>query len=582
MRLWSFSAALLLGGLALAPVLVPGGEADSAVDLAWGIKVPLRDGVNLNATVYKPPGAGKLPAVFTLTPYIADNYHDRALYFARHGYVFVLVDARGRGSSEGTFEPFVNEGRDGHDVVLWLAKQPWCDGKVAMWGGSYAGFNQWATLREFPAPLATIVPAAAAHFGVDFPAPANIFPSYIIRWLTLTSGKTPNQKLFGETSFWNQKYTELYRQHLPFHKLDEVVGNTSTHFQTWLKHRAPDSPYWTDTAPGPREYERLNLPILTITGHYDDDQPGAMAYYHRHMRHGSAEGKAKHYLIMGPWDHAGTRTPTEEVGGVRFGKDSLLDLNGLHREWYDWVMKDGKKPAFLKDRVAYYVAGAEKWQYAAGLDAIPVKPRKVYLRSAGEASDVFRSGTLTTRQPDQEKPDRYTYDPLDVRPGELEREDVKNYVTDQRGVLNLFGNGLVYHGEPFAEPTEITGYLKFVAWVALDVPDTDFQVTVYEVKPDGSSIALTEDRMRARYRESPTRAVLVKPGEVNRYEFRSFTWFSRQLAKGSRLRLVFRSPNSIHWEKNYNSGGPVERESKKDARTAHVTLHQDAEHASYL
>src|SRR5262249_12459451 len=159
----------------------------------WAVKIPLRDGVKLNATVYKPKAMKEpSPVVFTLTPYIADTYHERGLYFARHGYVFALVDVRGRGNSEGRFEPFANEGRDGHDAVEWLARQPWCNGRVAMWGGSYAGFDQWATLKEFPPHLATIVPAAAAHPGVDFPAFKNIPTSYLIQWLTLTSGTTPN------------------------------------------------------------------------------------------------------------------------------------------------------------------------------------------------------------------------------------------------------------------------------------------------------------------------------------------------------------------------------------------------------
>ena len=174
------------------------------------------------------------------------------------------------------------------------------------------------------------------------------------------------------------------------------------------------------------------------------------------------------------------------------------------------------------------------------------------------------------------------YDPLDVRPAELEREPIKNEVTDQRLALNLFGNGLVFHSDPFPEAVEITGYLKLVAWIALDVPDTDFAVKVYEIKPDGTSIALADDLKRARYRESLRQEKLVKPGAIERYEFDSFNFFSRRLEKGSRLRLVFSSPNSIYLEKNYNSGGEVAAESRADARTAHVALYQDAEHASYL
>ncbi len=567
-------------------------KPETGVDLIWGVKIPLRDGVKLNATIFKPEQmTERLPVIFTLTPYIADSYQDRALYFAKNGYVFALVDARGRGNSEGKFEPFANEGRDGHDVVEWLARQSWSNGKVTMWGGSYAGFDQWATLKENPPHLATIVPAAAAYAGVDFPFFKNIFASYDIQWLSFTSGVTPNVKLFGESSFWNDKFRELYLAHRPFKELDQVIGNTSTHFQTWLKHPTPDE-YWQAMVPTPEQYKRMNVPILTITGHYDGDQAGAMQYYREHMQHASEAAKEKHFLIIGPWDHAGTRTPNRDVGGLKFGEASMLDLNKLHKEWYDWTMKSGTRPDFLKKRFAYYVVGAEEWKYADSLETISNAKRTLYLNSDGNANDVFRSGSLTGEKPTRSTSqagsvryfgsDRYAYDPLDVRPAELERDDVPSYLTDQRAALNLFGNGLVYHSEPFAEDTEVSGCLKFVAWISMDVPDTDFQVSVYEIKKDGASVLLTEDMMRARYRESLRQEKLVKPGEINRYEFNGFTFFSRRIAKGSRLRLLLRSPNSIGLQKNYNSGGVVAEESGKDARTAHVTLYHDAEHPSFL
>src|SRR5438094_4323099 len=154
------------------PVAKPSPSAPPAdYTLQWGVKIPMRDKVELNATLYLPKSASaafsRTPVIFTLTPYISDNYHARGAYFGSHGYAFALVDVRGRGNSGGEFEPFANEPRDGYDVVEWLAKQPFCDGKVAMWGGSYAGFDQWATAKEFPPHLATIVPAAAAHPGLD-------------------------------------------------------------------------------------------------------------------------------------------------------------------------------------------------------------------------------------------------------------------------------------------------------------------------------------------------------------------------------------------------------------------------------
>jgi predicted acyl esterase len=155
-------------------------------------------------------------------------------------------------------------------------------------------------------------------------------------------------------------------------------------------------------------------------------------------------------------------------------------------------------------------------------------------------------------------------------------------VLSQRDALNLFGNGLVYHTAPFTEDTELSGNIKLTVWLAMDVPDTDLSASVSEIQADGTSIALTSASMRARYRESLRHAKPVPAGEAVRYTLDNFTWFSRRIAKGSRLRLVFSSPNTINLEKNYNSGGDVSRESAKDARTAHITLFHNADHPSSL
>ena len=159
------------------------------IDFSWGAQIPLRDGTRLGATIYRPKGSkARTPVIFTLSPYVADTYHERAAYFARNGYCFALVDCRGRGNSTGNFEPFTNEDHNGYDVVEWLARQSWSNGKVAMWGGSYAGYDQWATLKESPPHLETIVPAASCYPGVDVPFLQNIWYSYMLQWLTLTSG----------------------------------------------------------------------------------------------------------------------------------------------------------------------------------------------------------------------------------------------------------------------------------------------------------------------------------------------------------------------------------------------------------
>jgi putative CocE/NonD family hydrolase len=237
--------------------------------------------------------------------------------------------------------------------------------------------------------------------------------------------------------------------------------------------------------------------------------------------------------------------------------------------------------------VAYYVVGpgAEEWKYADSLEEIGAQKRTLYLASEnGRAGDAYHSGALAdAKSTGAAEPDRWVYDPLDVRPGEeLEREDVEKPLLDQRTSLNLFGNGAVYHSAPFAEATEVSGQVKLSLWIALDVPDTDFQASLYEIMPDGKSIPLTSDLLRARYRDSLEKESLVPQGEIVRYDFTGFSWFSRRVSKGSRLRLVVSCPNSIQIEKNYNSGGVVADETAKDARTAHVVLYHDAEHPSTL
>ncbi len=557
------------------PVDIP-----QAIDYAWGVKIPMRDEVLLNATLYRPKNSPPNPAIFTLTPYIADMAHRRGVFFAENGYVFAAVDSRGRGNSQGLFEPFANEAQDGHDIAEWLAQQAWCDGQVAMWGGSYGGYDQWLTLREAPPHLKTIVPAAAAHAGVDFPFFKNIFSTFEMQWMTYVSGAAHNMAIMDDPGFWNRKFLEMYRQHRPYQELDEIVGNASTYFQTWIRHPRPDE-YWDRMTISTAQYDRINLPILTITGHYDDDQPGAMEYYRRHMVSQSPARQA-HYIIIGPWDHAGTRDPKLEFGGLRFSPSAVLDMNQLHKEWYDWTMKGAKKPSFLKKRVAYYVMGVEKWKFADSLNAIGAKPKKYFLGSDGSANDVFHSGTLEQRVLRQANADHFTYDPLDTRPGELEMKASPDFLSNQTSDLNLFGNGVVYHTEPFGSDFEITGWLKLYAWMSMDVPDTDFRAAVSEILPDGRMIRLSQDLLRARYRESPRAEKLVAPGEVNLYRFDGFTFFSRRISRGSRLRLTIACCNSIFLEKNYNAGGVVASESGKDARTAHITVYHDKEHPSYL
>ena len=557
-------------------------EAAAKVDWRWDVKIPLRDGTHLSAIAYLPADQReRRPCVFTLTPYIAQSYHDRGVYFASHGYPFLSVDVRGRGNSEGEFHPLIQEAKDGYDVVEWLAQQPYCNGKVTMWGGSYAGYDQWATAKERPPHLATIVPVAAPAAGVDFPARNNIFTTYIEQWLTFTAGKASQLDVFGDQPFWNAAYRRLAESGAPFRRFDSQVGHPSPIFQEWVSHPTVDD-YWASYNPTTAEYAALTLPILTITGMYDDDQPGALAHYSRYMQAASPEGRARHFLVIGPWNHAGTRTPQAQFGGLSFGPASLVDLPQLHLDWYRYTMEGGPRPEFLKKAVAYYVTGAEKWRYADSLGAVTLKMVPFYLDSTGGAAhDLYSAGSLECEVVGRGKPDHYIYDPTDPA---LERVESETNLELLRNLEVLHANPskVVYVSAPFAANTEISGFFRLSAFIAIDQPDTDFTVSVLEIARDGTPTPLSSDVLRARYRESLHEGKLVATKKPLRYEFQSFTFASRLVEAGSRLALVLAAGNSILLEKNYNSGGDVADEVKAEARPVKVTLFHDAGHPSAL
>jgi len=552
----------------------------------------MRDGVELNATLYLPKTAdgssSKTPVIFTLTPYISDSYHSRGAYFASHGYTFALVDVRGRGNSGGEFEPFVNDPRDGHDLVEWFAKQPFCDGKVAMWGGSYAGFNQWATAKELPPHLATIVPAAAAHPGLDYPFPQNVGVSYDVQWYTFTSGRTGQQHLFGDQKFWQTKFLDAYKKHVPFKSLDSFIGNPSVNFQRVVKHPAPDA-YYDAMVPTSGQFQKITIPVLTITAQYDGDELGALTYYRDHLANTAPDARAKHFLVIGPWDHAGTRTPTDEVAGVKFGPAAIIDLNDLHRQWYDWTMKKGSRPNFLKNRVAYYLLAAGnsgangEWKYADDFETLVANPKTFYLDSKdGDANGVFRSGSLSDKLPEKGS-DTFIYNPLDTTRGETvegAEPNEKTAALDQSYPLSIAKDGLVYHTQALPNETSFIGCPAATLWVSIDTPDVDLSAHLYEIQPDGTSIILWSDTRRLRYRESLREAKLVKPGEIVRCDFNPGLFVARRLMKGSRLRMVVSAPNSIQSQKNYCSGGVVAEETAKDARTCNVQVYHDSTHPS--
>lgn len=548
--------------------------------------------MRLAGTLYLPADrTTSAPAIVTLTPYIAQTYHERGVYFAAHGYPFLAVDVRGRGNSEGDFRPFHQEAQDGHDVVEWLAQQSYCNGRVAMWGGSYMGYVQWVTAKERPPHLATIVPAASPYMGVDFPSRNNVFYPYLMQWLILVGGRTAQDRIFnGNEQFWRGRLRDFLESGARFDTLDQFLGYPSPIFHEWLAHPHEDT-YWDGYNPTADDYAHIRIPILTITGIYDADQPGALAHYRRHLQHAPLDTGAQHCLVIGPWDHVGTRAPQQKFAGIDVGPASIIDVGELQLQWYAWALATGPRPPFLRKNVAYYVLGREEWRYTDSLEAITHAYRTLHLDSAGSASSVFASGWLAEAC-GHGPPDSYLYDPHDTRLPALEAASGEPFalrptfptdnLRDQSRLFAAEGSQLVYHSVPFDADQEVSGFFTLTAWIAIDRSDADFQVCVYEIDEAGGSLLLSSDCLRARYRESLRESALVDTTEPLLYRFEHFTFVSRLVRKRSRLRLVFGPVNSIYFERNCNNGGTVSAATIDEARAVTVTLFHDEAHQSAL
>jgi len=565
------------------PLSPPQDTKHLPIQVTWDLKVPMRDGVHLSATVYRDPRQTQpLPVILTLTPYIAEHAAKQGMYFAQNGYVFVAMDLRGRGNSEGKFVPGQVEARDGYDAVEWLARQPWCDGQVATWGGSWLGFTQWSIAKEFPPHLKAMAPTSAVYPGVDYPQPGGFFAPYMLQWLVYVHGRALSSGLFNSDTLWPNASWELLRSGKSFQDLEKLVGIEGTVFKTWLAHPTEDA-FWQAMTPRAEDFGKLTIPILTIAGHFDADQRGALTYYDRHMANGKPEVTRNHLLVLGPWDHGGTRRPKAEMGGISFGKDATPSFEELHKAWYDHVLKGGPRPDFLKDRVACFIMGRNTWIYAPELSRIEGKPLKLALDLEGaRAGDVMHGGRLASTPPSAAAEIRLKADPMYLPDRADVEAEYADYLKDQREAFQVQDNRVVLHSDPFAEETVLAGRGHLSLRLAVDQPDADLFVEMEEILLDGSSVSLANTSVRLRYRKGGTTASLMVPGQAELVTFPTMGFFARALAKGSRLRLVISAGPYVGLQRNTNTGGDLATEPLSQGKVAHLTLMTGPESGSEL
>ncbi len=553
-------------------------------------RIPMDGKQSLSARVWRPAGDNAVPTVFHFTPYqVADSIHAYVSKYTNQGYAFIVVDVRGRGGSDGAFTPHEGLSSDGCETIGWIKTQPWSNGQVVMQGSSYSGMVQWKIAAKCADKLAAIVPSAAAYSGVDFPSFENqITAPYVARWLALVAGRSMKFEQFGDDDFWQKKHRELFLSQKPFHQYDDMLGLRSPYFDRWIDQLGDASlPLWASDNPSQEEMAKIDIPILSIAGYFDGDQPGALRYYREHMAAAPASAKDKHYLLLGPWDHAGAGgNPRSSLGGLSLDQAAVLDLTQLHIDFYNWVLRGGQKPDLLKNQFIYYNIGDAKWRSSQRLEDVSSKKQVLYLSAdKGEAYDVFSSGQLVRQVPFDQEPTHYISNPLDTA-----YADWFNLITpvsfddnELRDIQDAFLPQMrVFHSPPLTTKTIISGQAKLTLFLDIDTPDTDIYAAIYAIEPDGRALRLGWDIVRARFREGTAAMKLVEPNAIQPYEFKRFYWLSKVLKAGTRLRLVVGPAISPQIQLNFNSGGRLGYESGKDARTATVQIHHNKQYPSRL
>lgn len=561
-------------------------RAVNEFDILLNHKIPVNDNVNLAVTAWIPASSAKKhPTVLVSTPYVSNEAHPRARKYVQRGYAMVSLDLRGRGASEGIFVPLDDHGHDVCHAIKWIKQQAWSDGTILMRGGSYRGMTQWMAAGTCPEEITSMIPTASVYPGRDFPTiSGHRMQKYVAGWLGFVSGAASNINYYADSPYWQAKEESTFKNHTPFIDYIDDIGVSSEHYRKWIE-RLSSPADWETSSLKATDYEKMKMPILSVTGHYDGDQPGALRYYSDHNKSNATDQDTVHYLVIGPWDHGGTRTPRAELSSdITFGLNAAFDMDILNIDWFDWVLGKGPKPKLLEKAVAFYVGGENKWRYADDLNAIGLDKKLFYLSADKlESYDVFNSGHLIEEPIDNEPTHTFLSDPLDTRFLDVTDTDW-NAIRDGnlRAEFPAFlPETLVFHSKPFETQITMAGQILVTLFLEVNTPDVDVFTTVYAIFPDGTPLYLGGDVVRARFRNGFEPEFLEK-GNVEEFVFKNYLWNAWSFPKGTRLRLSVGPYNDPSAQKNYNSGGKLGFETKADAKTATITLHHNKDFPSRL
>ncbi len=530
---------------------------DNVYEIQDKILIKTKDGAEISAMmVRKKDSSAALPVIFQYTIYVN---HERDLaslkLAADKGYVGVIAYTRGKNLSVSEIVPYEYDGKDANDVIDWISKQTWCNGKIGMYGGSYNAFTQWAAAKYAHPALKTIISAAAGGPGMGLPMENNIFINPNYQWaFYVTNNKTLDEAVNNDRERFNTMQYKWWESGVSYRQIDSMDGTPNKWLQRWLQHPSYDK-YWQEMVPYKEDFSKINIPVLAIDGYYNDSQLSGLYYLREHSKYNK---NAEQYLILGPYGHFGAQIGGEaEVNEYKVDPVSLIDFRAMRYEWFDYILKKGKKPVFLKDKVNYEVMGTNQWKHASSLQKISNAELTFYF------SDklVNNNYQLVASKPKNQ--------------GFLKQEvDFKDRTTMNGGfypypivktALNN-GNGLVFISESIESGTEIAG--AFEGWIkaSINKKDMDISIALYELMPNGEYFQLSYYVGRASYAKDREKRNLLKPNKVETIPISNSRLVVRKLTKGSKLVVVLNVIKNSAYQINYGTGKDVSDESIADAK----------------
>ena len=494
------------------------------------------------------------PAILTATIYSDEKMNlQRAIEAAAHGYVGVVSDSRGKRLSRSEITPYENEAEDVTAVIDWISKQSWNDGRVGMYGGSYLGYTQWAAAKKLHPALKTIVPSVAIIPGQGLPKENGVFLNANYAWTEFVStGRYNHNDAYAKN--WFQVNQDWFKSGKAFNQYDQVAGKNNPWFQKWLAHPTFDK-FWQTMVPTKSEYAKIDIPVLSLTGYYDDAQISAIEFVKDHFKY---HRNPNHYLVIGPYDHFNVDIlQQQKFRGYQLDPVAHIDMRQLTFDWFDYIFEGAAKPELLKDKINYQLMDDNSWRHAKSIKSLNQKGHKRYFSSAKNEFGL----ALVEKQPTTE---RHLSQTIDMKDRTKTYNDFYYPFPVIRQSLKA-ETGFTFSTEVFEQDMELSGTISGELKVRINKQDFDFGIVLFEQKADGSLHHLNYYIGRASHAKDPEKRQLLTAGKVESVPFDKARMISKKMSKGSRLVVLLNVNFNAFSQVNYGTGNDVAKESVADA-----------------